>query len=65
MERLLRMDDLWKERKSPTPIRVAELALPAADRGDEQLAECGSAWSVDGQTTARPRLGERPVQCGL
>lgn len=30
IERLIRMSDLWKERKAPTPLRLAELSLPDA-----------------------------------
>ena len=43
IERLLRMDELWKTRKPPTPIRLSELTLvdAAALSEDDQ-----STWSV-------------------
>ena len=74
VERLLRMDTLWKERKPPKPIRVAELALPSADRGpdgrprasgpDDQLT-----WSVEQSAamfleSVRKVLDERADEVG-
>ena len=43
VERLLRMDALWKERKKPVPIHVDGLTLPDASRFSEEEQR---AWSV-------------------
>ena len=43
VERLLRMEELWKTRKAPTPLRLAELTLPdAASLAGDDLR----AWSI-------------------
>jgi len=43
VERLLRMEDLWKKRAPPTPIRLSELELPeAATLADVEQR----AWTV-------------------
>jgi len=64
VERLLRMDTLWTNRKPPTPIRMADLTLPSPDRGDDQLT-----WSVEQSAamfveSVRKVLDERAAEVG-
>lgn len=66
VERLLRMDALWKERAKPTPLRLEELELPDAAR----LADVEQrAWTVAENAavfveTVRAILDERADEVG-